>query len=79
MATSINHQPDRPTRRAPRDFAAEAKAMGLDVSGLDADAIRRAVGAEQGRRFYAENRGSVDAYNAWVEEHGLPLAGLRMF
>lgn len=53
--------------------------MGLDVTGLDADAVRRAVGAEQGDRFYAENREWMDAYNRWYEENGLPFADLRIF
>ena len=77
MATSIDHDAKRAERRGPRDFAAEAKAMGLDVSGMDADAVRRAVGAEQGHRFYAENREWMDAHNRWYEENGDPLAHLR--
>lgn len=59
--------------------AAEAVELGLDVTGLDAHAIHRAVQKERGRRFTEENAEHIAAHNAWVEEHGLPLARYRMF
>ncbi|WP_380788412.1 type II toxin-antitoxin system CcdA family antitoxin [Sphingomonas sp. R86521] len=78
MATSIDHPAEPCAPRSPRNFAAEANALGLNVAGMDTDMLRRAVGAERSRQFYAANREWVDAHNAWIEQHGLPLADLRI-
>ncbi|TPG15446.1 type II toxin-antitoxin system CcdA family antitoxin [Sphingomonas oligophenolica] len=79
MATSIDDRGPRAARHARRDPFAEAKSLNLDVTGLDEAGARRAVGKEQARQYYAENRESVDAYNAWIKKNGLPLDKYRLF
>lgn len=76
---------DRPATRKPvnlsirRDLLAEAKELGLNVSEAAAAGIAAAVSAEKSRRWKEENREAIESSNAYVEEHGLPLAKYRMF
>jgi antitoxin CcdA len=60
-------------------FAAEARSLGLDPDAIAARAIEEAVRAEKARRWLEENREAIAAWNAWTEEHELPLAEHRMF
>lgn len=60
-------------------FATEARALGLDPDAIAAKAIRDAIKAEKERRWLEENREAIEAQNAWVEKHGVPLAKYRMF
>lgn len=60
-------------------LVADAEALGISVSracelGLDAE-----IRAERDRRWKDDNREAIDAYNAWIEENGVPLAEHRMF
>jgi antitoxin CcdA len=57
----------------------EAKALGIDVSRAAEVGIAEAVAAEKTRRWKDENREAIESSNAYVEEHGLPLAKYRMF
>ena len=41
--------------------------------GRDPDRSKRA------QEWLDENREALDSWNAWVEEHGLPLAKYRLF
>jgi antitoxin CcdA len=60
-------------------FAAEARALGLDPEAIAEKSLRDAIRAEKERRWREENREAIEAQNAWVEKHGLPLARYRMF
>lgn len=40
---------------------------------------KRDVISEEGRRWLEENAEAIRSWNAWVEEHGLPLEEYRMF
>jgi antitoxin CcdA len=60
-------------------FAAEARALGLDPDAIAAQAINDAIRAEKTRRWQAENREAIEAWNRWTEENELPLARYRMF
>lgn len=60
-------------------FATEARALGLDPEAIAQKAVRDAIKAEKERRWLEENREAIEAQNAWVEKHGLPLAKYRMF
>lgn len=60
-------------------FATEARALGLDPDAIAQKAIRDAIKAEKERRWLEENREAIEAQNAWVEKHGVPLAKYRMF
>jgi antitoxin CcdA len=60
-------------------FDTEARALGLDPDAIAAEAIQGAIRAEKARRWQEENREALEAQNAWIEKHGLPLAKYRMF
>jgi antitoxin CcdA len=56
-----------------------ARALGMNVSqtvdGLLAEEVRRRYWEQWNER----NRGAIDAYNARIAKHGLPLAKYRSF
>jgi antitoxin CcdA len=56
-----------------------ARAVGLNLSQVCETALREAGKRERWRRWQDENRAAIEAHNAWVEEHGLPLEHYRMF
>ncbi len=61
------------------DLLSEAKALSVNVSRAAETGIAEAVRAEKKRRWIEENREALEGWNAWVNEHGLPLARYRMF
>ncbi|MEM8577500.1 MAG: type II toxin-antitoxin system CcdA family antitoxin [Pseudomonadota bacterium] len=62
-----------------KDHVAEARALGLNMSHVAGEAIAKALKEERERRWKTENRSKIEAYNAWVEENGVPFADLRKF
>jgi post-segregation antitoxin (ccd killing protein)/DNA-binding transcriptional regulator YdaS (Cro superfamily) len=60
-------------------FAAEARELGLDPEAIAAKAVQDAIRAEKARRWQEENSEAIEAWNAWTEANGLPLAKYRMF
>jgi antitoxin CcdA len=58
---------------------AAARDAGLNLSQVCEAALRTAAKTEQERRWQEDNREAIEANNAWVEKHGLPLAKYRMF
>jgi len=60
-------------------LVADAKAMGLNLSETAERAIAEAIREEKLRRWKEENREAMEAYNKYIEEHGLPLAEYRQF
>ncbi|HEX8624407.1 MAG TPA: type II toxin-antitoxin system CcdA family antitoxin [Allosphingosinicella sp.] len=69
------------TARKPKDcliptkLLDEAKRLGVAVAGRSEDEIRHAVR----EAWIEENRAAIEASNAWVEKHGLPLEKYRQF
>ncbi len=57
----------------------EAKALGLNLSRACESGLEAAVAAERAKRWQAENRGFIEAYNAKVEQDGLILGEFRQF
>jgi antitoxin CcdA len=53
----------------------DAKALGVNISKAAEEGVRAAVR----EAWIAENRESMEAWNKWVEENGLPLEEHRMF
>ena len=53
----------------------EAARLKVEVAGRSEDELRRAVR----EAWVEENREAIEASNAWVEKHGLPLAKYRQF
>jgi antitoxin CcdA len=60
-------------------LVAAAREAGLDLSRICETALREATRIEAGERWKEEHREAIEANNAWVEKHGLPLAKYRMF
>ena len=65
---------------------AAARAAGIDLSELLTQALRRRLPSldtadreEAARKWYEENKEAVDAYNEFVETHGLFSDGMRTF
>ncbi len=61
------------------DLVAEARALGVNLSRACEDCIARKTKAERERRWIDENLPAIEAWNAWVEENGLPFAEYRQF
>jgi antitoxin CcdA len=62
-----------------RAVAEEARALGLNMSRLAEAAIATAARAERNRRWREENRAAIEAYNAFIEKHGVPFSEYRKF
>lgn len=58
---------------------AEAKALNINISQAAEAGLARAVAEKRAERWLADNREAVESSNAYVEEHGLPLARYRGF
>lgn len=56
-----------------------AREAGINLSQTCEAALRVAAKAERERQWQEENKHAIEAWNAWVEEHGLPLAQYRQF
>ena len=70
----------RPTNVSlPDHLVAEAKALGINVSRACESGVEAAVQVARGRQWKTENKAAFDAYNKWVDEHGLPLDEFRQF
>ena len=53
----------------------EAKRLGVEVAERSEQQVRQAVR----EAWIEENRAAIEASNAWVEKHGLPLEKYRQF
>jgi antitoxin CcdA len=53
------------------DLLAEAKALDLNLSAELNKALAEIVKRKRAERWLAENREAIDAYNRYVEEHGV--------
>lgn len=60
-------------------IVAAAREAGLNLSQVCEAAIRSATKTEQARLWQEQHREAIEANNAWVEQHGLPLAKHRLF
>ena len=64
----------------PAELLDEAERFGLNVSGELTNFLRRRVAkAAEAQKWQEENREAIDSMNAWVQEHGLPLAEYQKF
>ena len=75
----------KPAARKPTNLTldaallADAKDLSVNVSRAAENGIAEAVRAEKERLWLEENREALESSNAYVTEHGLPLAKYRMF
>ena len=63
----------------PKDLVAEARALRLNLSQACERGLELAVSEARAARWLKENRKAIEASNAYVDAHGLPLAELRQF
>ena len=57
----------------------DAKELGINVSRACEEGLSAEISAERRRRWIEENREAIESSNAWVEQHGLPLAKYRPY
>jgi antitoxin CcdA len=57
----------------------EARALGVNISQASARGLEQAVKQARSEQWLAENKAALEASNAFVEKHGLPLARYRQF
>jgi antitoxin CcdA len=60
-------------------LVAEARELGVNVSQAAEVGIAAAVARRRQERWLAENQDALKSSNAFVEQHGLPLAKYRNF
>jgi len=58
---------------------ADAKALGVNISRACERGLAEQVAEARGAQWLAENEAAIASSNAHVEQHGLPLAGTRLF
>ena len=57
----------------------EAKALRINISQVAELGVAKAVADRRAELWLQANREALDSSNAYVESHGLPLAGYRHF
>ena len=77
MSQSLNRRPTNVT--LPEMLISEAKALKINVSQACEAGLAAQVKAAREKQWLEENRAAMDAFNAFIEEHGIPLAEYRMF
>ena len=58
---------------------AEARVLKINVSKAAESGLVLALAEKRAELWLAENRAALDSSNAYVEQHGLPLAQYRGF
>ncbi|PLK24234.1 type II toxin-antitoxin system CcdA family antitoxin [Novosphingobium sp. TH158] len=56
-----------------------ARRLGINLSEAAERGLEVAIREAESALWLAENGEAIRSSNAWVEEHGLPLAGKRLF
>lgn len=62
-----------------RALLEEARALDVNLSRAAEEGLRAAVKAEKARKWTEENRQTIEDWNNWVDDNGLPLAEYRQF
>jgi antitoxin CcdA len=61
------------------DLVEQARELGVSVSRACEAGLAAEVKKAREAKWIEENWEAIQSWNAWVEEHGLPLAKHRMF
>ena len=73
-------KPRRPTNVSlPSDLIEEARRLDINISQACEQGLEERVKTALREAWLEENREAIEYWNAWVEEHGLPLAEYRQF
>lgn len=82
---AMNHAAKpRAARRAtavtlPEDLVREARERGVALSAACEEGLRKAVADARREAWIRDARPAFEAWNRYVEEHGVPLAEFRQF
>ena len=85
MINSAKPETAAQTQRRPtnvsldRALVDEARALGINLSQACERGIIEQLAKSRAERWTDENRAALASSNAFVERHGLPLAGNRQF
>ena len=63
----------------PQPLLRAARDLNVNVSQACEQGLAAEVARVREQQWLLENRAAMDAWNAHVEEHGLPLAAFRQF
>lgn len=61
------------------DLLSEAKALRINISQAAEAGVAQAIARRRSELWLAENQEAIESSNAFVDQHGLPLAKYRMF
>jgi antitoxin CcdA len=76
----MNAQPKKATNLTiDASLIEEARTLDVNLSRAAEEGLRVAVRQARADRWRAENAEALASSNAWVEQHGLPLARYRAF
>lgn len=79
----IGRQDDGPKRATnvslSERLVAEARALNINVSRACKSGLETAVRQARAERWHADNSAGFEAWNAYVERNGVPLAKFRKF
>lgn len=79
MATKAQKQRRATNVSLPIHLIEEARRLNINISQACEQGLGEQVRKSIREAWIAENRVAIEASNAWVEEHGLPLARYRQF
>jgi antitoxin CcdA len=72
--------PKKPTNLTlDQSLLSEARSFGVNLSQAAEAGLRQAVREAKATAWKRENAAALKSSNAWVEQHGLPLAKHRPF
>lgn len=57
----------------------EAKSLGINISRTVEMGLREAVAKKRAEKWREENKAALEASNAYVDSHGIPLSSHRKF
>jgi len=63
----------------PSELIEEARRLNINISKACEQGLESQVAKTRAEQWREENRGAIEYWNAYVEEHGLPLAEYRQF
>lgn len=82
-ASSARKESPRPKRPTNISLSAElideAKRLNINISQACEQGLEKQVAKTRAEQWLEENREALEGWNAYVEEHGLPLARYRQF
>jgi antitoxin CcdA len=63
----------------PEPLLREARELGVSLSQACERGVAASVAEARAQRWLRDNRDALDAWNEYIERHGLPFAEFRQF